>query len=309
MLRLIRHLPYFVVVAEELSFQRASKRLNIAQSALSRRIRELELDLEDTQLFERKGPVIELTRSGSFLLKAAKRSLLQLDEAQEIAIALGKGLIGDLRLGYTIAALRHPFLTALVRGSIDSISDVGRLELTAAPLPAHQLVEHLRAGQCHAGILFGTMFESDLDSLVIASEPYRLAVSKAHSLAKKSTVTFTDVCHEEFVWHARSLEPDVHDFFLEQFARAGGKPPRITYESPSIDTSLRWVATGNGLTFVPASLEQEVLDVELLEVEEFDLKLEFSLVWKSDSNSKHQRRLIDAVKMALSIGAEEQEEG
>ena len=273
---------------------------------MSRRIRELELDLEDTQLFERRGPVIELTRSGTYLLKASKQALAQLDEAREVTIALGRGLIGDLRLGYTIAALRHPFLTALVRGSIDSISDVGRLALTAAPLPAHQLVEQLRAGQFHAGILFGTSFDSDLDSLVIASEPYRLAIPKDHPLTVKSSVSFADICAEEFVWHARSLEPEAHDFFLEQFARAGGQPPRITYESPSIDTSIRWVATGNGLAFVPASLAHEVLDVELRDVEDFELVLDFSLVWKADSHSKHQGRLIDAVKAALSVGVEEE---
>src|ERR1700761_2347279 len=104
---MIRHLPYFVVVAEEQHFQRAAQRLNVAQPALSRRIRNLEQELGGVPLFVRMPRGVRLTPSGEALLEDARRILAAADKARDRAQSIMKGDVGALRVGCSAGALRH----------------------------------------------------------------------------------------------------------------------------------------------------------------------------------------------------------
>jgi DNA-binding transcriptional LysR family regulator len=290
------------VVAEEQHFQRAAQRLNLAQSALSRRMRDLERDLGNVPLFRRTGRGVCLTPSGEALLLDARRILAQIEETKERTIAVMNGEAGVIRLGYTVGTLRHRFLQGLINASRVALP---AFDFHASLVTAEQLVQHLRGGELQAGVIYGGLLEADLASLDVATEKYHLAIPSGHALARLPTVRFQQVLEQDLIWYSRAFEPAMHAHFIEAF-RARGAIPKIIAESPTADTTLRWVALGVGLAFVP-QYEQAWTPpgVTFKAVEDFTLAMSFRLVWMRQIESAILPRLIQAMTQAVAANAPE----
>jgi len=293
---MIRHLPYFVAVAEQENFQRASQQLNIAQSALSRRIRDLEHELGDVPLFVRMPRGVRLTPSGRALLKEAQAILAQLDEARERAVSIMKGDEGTLRIGYSVGAVRHAFIADLLHAFRVAFP---RITLNVELLTVDQLQQKLRNAEIEAGIFYTSDPSEDLKSLVIAEEEFLLALPADHPLAARDAIHFADIVGEEFVWFSKLFNPTVHDRMLAAFAQRG-LTPRISIESPTADTTLRLVASRLGLGFVPPIDQPRMpAGVILRSISDFTITWQFRLVWLRDNMSPILPRLIDAVSAAI----------
>lgn len=293
---MIRHLPYFVVVAEEQNFQRASQRLNIAQSALSRRIRDLEYELGNVPLFVRMPRGVRLTPSGRALLDEAREILARLEDARERAVNIMNGDYGTLRIGYSVGAVRHAFIADLLQAFRTAFPRIAlRLEL----LSIEDLQKKLRLGEIEASIFYTTEPGEDLNSLVIAEEVFQLAMPENHRLATAERICFADIADEEFIWYAKVFSPVVHDRMMNEFI-ARGVTPRISMESPTADTTLRLVAAQLGLGLVPPMDSPRMPEgVILRPISDFSMSWQFRLVWLRDNTSPILPRLIDAVSAAI----------
>ncbi|MDD3799618.1 MAG: LysR substrate-binding domain-containing protein [Novosphingobium sp.] len=293
---MIRHLPFFVAVAEEENFQRASQRLNIAQSALSRRIRDLEYELGNVPLFVRMPRGVRLTPSGRALLKEARAILDRLDEAREHAVAIMNGDEGTLRIGYSIGAVRHAFISDLLTAFRTAFP---KIALKTELLPVEDLQRKLRDSELEASIFYLNEPGEEFESLLIAEEHFLVAMPDDHRLAIAESIAFADIADEDFIWYAKMFSPTVHDRMLAEFAERGAAP-RITMESPTCDTTLQLVGARLGLGFVPPVDASRIpANVVLRPVSDFTLGWQFRMVWLRDNKSPILPRLIDAVSAAL----------
>lgn len=293
---MIRHLPFFVVVAEEENFQRASQRLNIAQSALSRRIRDLEYELGNVPLFVRMPRGVRLTPSGRALLKEARAILDQLKEAREHAVAIMNGDEGTLRIGYSVGAVRHAFISDLLTAFRTAFP---KIALKTELLTVEELQRKLRENELEAAIFYVNEPAEEFESLLIAQEHFLVAMPDDHRLAEAEAVTFSDIATEDFIWYAKMFSPTVHDRMLDEFAQRG-VTPKISMESPTCDTTLQLVGAHLGLGFVPPVDPLRIPDnVVLKPVSDFTLTWQFRMVWLRDNASPILPRLIDAVSATI----------
>jgi DNA-binding transcriptional LysR family regulator len=248
----LRHLRYFVAVAEELHFTRAALRLNIAQPPLSQQIRALELSL-NARLFERTNRRVELTEAGRALLVEARATLDQAERAANIVGQAQRGEIGELQIGFAPSApLIAPFTATILafRKAAPGVRLVLNEQVTTEQIDA--LLER----RLHVGFIRSPS-APDLPDAVAAIELYRepLAVFMRadHPLARSRAVPLKALAGEPFVFFPRLHGTSLYDQVLA-LCRKAGFVPRIDQEARGNATILGLVAVGLGVSILPASL-------------------------------------------------------
>jgi DNA-binding transcriptional LysR family regulator len=238
----LRHLEHFVAVAEEQSFTRAGRRLHLVQSALSVSIRALERELE-AALFERTTRAVRLTDAGRVLLPEARRTLDAAATAQAAVLGAQEGLRGTLRLGM-MQLIRLVDVGALI-GRFHRDRPLVEIRPRAAPGGSAALISDVRRGLLDAAFVAVT---------ALASEPVLLACPPDHPLARRATVSVSELAEEPFVdftpgWGTRTLADQL-------FARAGvERTIGIEVSDGSIHAAL--VRGGLGLAILPRSMAAE----------------------------------------------------
>jgi DNA-binding transcriptional LysR family regulator len=237
----LRLLRYFIAVAEELHFGRAAARLQIAQPSLSRAIRDLEGTL-GTALFTRTKRSVRLTDAGHALLALGPRALAEVERAFEHASSVGRGEVGELRLGFLPSAALE-LVPAVVRASRETHPGV-RLRLLEL-LDEPQL-EALRAGRVDVGLLRTPRPSGELAFEPLLDERLSLVVAPDHRLANRSRVRYADLRDEGLVIWPRVEAAETYDAIIEACRRAGFSP-RVVQEASSPHTILGLVAAGIGV--------------------------------------------------------------
>ena len=249
----LRHLRYFVVLAEELHFGRAAKRLGISQPPLSQQIRALELDLK-ALLFERTNRRVELTPAGRALLVEARATLDQAERAVSIVGRAQRGEIGDLKVGFAPSApLISPFTATVVafRNALPGIRLVLNEQVTTDQIDA--LLER----RLHIGFIRSPS-TPDLPEALVAIELYReplaVFIQAKHPLARRGrSVPLKALAEEPFVFFPRGSGTSLYDQVLAM-CRKAGFAPRIDQEARGNATILGLVSVGLGVSILPASL-------------------------------------------------------
>jgi len=248
----LRHLRYFVVLAEELHFSRAAQRLGISQPPLSQQIRALELSL-DARLFERTNRRVELTEAGRALLVEARATLDQAERAANIVGQAQRGEIGELKIGFAPSApLIAPFTATILafRNASPGVRLVLNEQVTTEQIDA--LLER----RLHVGFIRSPSVP-DLPDAIAAIELYREPLSvfmrADHPLARHRAVALKALAAEPFVFFPRSHGTSLYDQVLA-LCRKVGFIPRIDQEARGNATILGLVAVGLGVSILPASL-------------------------------------------------------
>lgn len=245
----LRHLRYFVAVAEELHFGRAAARLNIAQPPLSQQIRQLER-LLGADLLRRTSRRTELTPAGAVFLEHARRLLAGADRAAEAARRAGRGELETLVIGFTDSAALS-VLPAIVRRFRAARPDV-HLELSEGSTQA-QLAALERAAM-DAVIVRGPVPNPTLRTETLLRESFVVAVPTDHPLARKRSASLRVLSKESFVLFPRHLAPEFHDQLIAMCIKAGFSP-EVRAEGAEYQTILSLVAAGIGVSLVPASVK------------------------------------------------------
>lgn len=255
----LRHLRYFIAVAEERHITRAAERLGIQQPPLSQRIKAIEREL-DVQLFRRKPRGVELTEAGRAFLDNARALLAHFDHTFETTRRTARGEQGRISVGVTPTSPFHPFVPRVVRAFRESYPQVFlRLEERLG----HELVEQLRNE--HIDVAFIRTPVADPEGLVVHSlieEPILVALPSGHALARSgsgaSAVSLQRLARETFILYG---PPGTAFYDLTMAAcRAAGFNPRVGQETPRMTSSLNLVAVGLGICLVPASLQHMHMD-------------------------------------------------
>jgi LysR family transcriptional regulator, benzoate and cis,cis-muconate-responsive activator of ben and cat genes len=242
----LRHLRYFVAVAEDLNFTRAAARLHLAQPALSSQVKDLESELE-TRLFERGHSGVQLTRAGKALFKRARGILTQVAEAANEARTAGGTITGTLVLGFP-SGLHLNFLAPAIAAFRRAQPQIEFEYYHGLPV---QLLKALREGRIDLAFIFLPASVDGLEVQPIWRVPFEVALPRGHGLAKRASFELADLRNEDFVFSTREARPDFYDEFFRQCANAGFRP-RVVKEVGGYPTNiLGLISVGLGLAVLP----------------------------------------------------------
>lgn len=247
----LRHLRYFVTVAEELHFGRAAERLHIAQPPLSRQVRDLERELGLT-LFSRANRRVELTHAGRAFLPEARRTLAQAERAKRAAQRAAGGETGRLRVGFVEAATYSGVLPDALGALRRRLPEVG-LELFEQS--SQQQTEALRDERIDLGIMHSPPHDAArwLGVERVMRDPMAVALPSAHPLAARARVALRTLAGEPFLMLRRPDGPGLHDRVIAACQNAGFSP-QVAQMAGQLQTLVGLVAAGVGVALLPASL-------------------------------------------------------
>ncbi len=292
----LRHLRYFVAVAEEGHVTRAAERLGIQQPPLSQQIRALETEL-DVQLFRRKPRGVELTQAGEALLGEARGILDRVEYAAAAARRTGRGEAGRIGLGFTSSASFHPFVPRIIREFREASPLVA---LTLEEAGTGELVDGLRAERIDAAFVrspIGAAAELAVHSVL--KEEMVAALPTGHPLAgaARTRLPLVALEPETFILYRRPLGPGLYDAIIAACQRAGYSP-RVGQEAPRMLATLSLVAAGLGVTLIPASMQRMGIDGVAYRplARNAGLIAPLNLACRRDESAPAVRRFIAAVR-------------
>ena len=276
----LRHLRYFVVVAEELNFTRAATRLHMAQPPLSVAIRQLEREL-GTDLFVRSSREVTLTDAGRLFLDGARRTLAEADRAVAAAKRAGAGELGQLRAAFSWSA-RFETLPALGQAVRAQHPD---LKLLTQEMWNAHIVSALRAGTVDVAISLCPELGPDLADEVIRTEPVVAVLAASHPLANEDTIPLGSLADEEFLLFPRELAPRLHDVLVGACRRAGFEP-KLRNESFHTGWDLLLLPKDSVVALAPGSVASGLKEgVVAVPLEEPTDSLETRLLWRDGEAS------------------------
>lgn len=242
----LRHLRYFIAVAEELSFRRAAARLHIAAPPLSVQINKLELEI-GAELFAREGRGIRLTDAGRTFLVHARKTLAEADRAIIAARQSANGEIGELAIGHNMPAGFRVFPEVVP----DFKRKWPQVRLTFHHLNVGQQLERLRRGTLDVGVAWLPGPLDDLDVHELLVEPVIAVLHKDHPLAHASSVSVRDLGDEPLILLSRQMDPETFRDIQNMFAREKASM-NIAYELENSVAMINFVAMGAGVSLLPA---------------------------------------------------------
>ncbi len=251
----LRHLRYFLAVAEEGHITGAADRLGIQQPPLSRLIRGMEREL-DVQLFRRKARGVELTDAGRALHDRARVILADVDQAFETTRRTARGEQGRIRIGVTPTGPFHPLVPRVIRAFREAFPHVS---LTLEERLSSELVEGLGSGRIDIAFAWTPPAEGLVTHRLLDDELV-VVLPASHALARaKAAIQLSELSEETFIIYGRK---DGFGLFAATIVacRAVGFSPRFGLEAPRLASALSLAAAGFGIFFVPASIQRIQMD-------------------------------------------------
>ena len=260
----LRHLRYFLAVAQERNVTRAAARIGISQPPLSQQIKELEQEI-GTPLFVRTPHGVELTDAGQAFLQEAERVLGGAERARTMALRAARGEMGQLRVGFTGSAAFNPVVARTIR---DFRRTHPQVLLTLEEVNTTRLLDGLSRQQLDAAFIRPGL--TPIEGMALhrfPDESMKVALPSGHPLARQTTIRLAQLADEPFVLFPRTVGLSLFDEVINACRRAGFEP-RIDQVAPQISSVVNLVAAELGLSVVPASICQvQVAGVHYVDIE------------------------------------------
>jgi DNA-binding transcriptional LysR family regulator len=291
----LRHLRYFVAVAEERHFGRAAARLHIAQPPLSQQIRRFEAELGEPLLY-RTTRSVELSPAGEVLLERSREILAAVDAAVDDARRAARGEYGHLAIGFTGSSTYEmlPSLAAALRQELPGVA----LDLRGELLTPAQ-VARLIDGTLDLGLLRPPVRERELSIEVLRSEPLIAVLPESHPLASSRAVPLELLAPEPFVTYPSHFRSVLHDA-VEDACAAHGFKPLATHEVAETATLVSFVAAGLGVSLVPASVRHMTVRGAVYRPLARDTtRVELAAAWRRDDDRPVISRALEVIRRDL----------
>lgn len=296
----LRHLRYFVTVAEELNFRRAAERLNVTRPALSKQVKDLENELGVT-LLERNTVRVSLTDAGATYLVDAQAILAHVDRAKTLANEVQNGRRGHLLIA-SVGPIAAGFMPEALKSFGDEFPDVdvGFVEMA----PPEQL-EALQKGQIHVGFAYGKKdhLPSGLQTLRVLQTKFAVAMYHSHPLAGRPSVTLGDISRETLLCLGRETNSshckDIRGLFRAEGVTHG--PARFI---EGFDSLLTMVAADHGVALLPRITElYRMHPIVLVPLVATKAEIEFSMwaVWREEAPSPLVGAFVQRLKERLPL--------
>jgi DNA-binding transcriptional LysR family regulator len=292
----LRHLRYFVAVAEELHFGRAAARLHISQPPLSLQIRDLEQELS-VRLLARNRRRVELTAGGAAFLEEAREILRRAERAGERARRASRGEVGELGIGFVTSATNEAF-AAILREHRRSHPCV---ELRLYDQTPDQQLQGLRAGHIDVGFLRPPIDDPSLAAERVWREPLLVALPVDHPLASQPQVRWKDLIDEPFVTLSSQQAPGFRRVFYEA-ARMQGFVPQVKQYANDLQTVIWLVAVGMGVAIVSAGLSSLARrSVVYRPLRPRGPMVEMAVAWRRDATSPALEGFLEVTRHVVRL--------
>jgi DNA-binding transcriptional LysR family regulator len=248
----LRHIRYFLAVAEERHFTRAAAKVGIGQPPLSQQIKDLEGEV-GAALFDRLAHGAELTEAGKAFLAGVKEMPLIAERATMAARRAARGETGSVRVGFTSTATFNVVVPSAIRSFRRAYPDI---DLTLEEANTTRLVTGLREGTLDAVFLRpGTSDTAELQLRRLSEEPMVVALPKRHSAARQQEIDLARLKDDPFLLFPREVAPTIYDTVVDACRKAGFEPI-IGQVAPHFTSIVNLVAAELGVSIVPASIMQ-----------------------------------------------------
>jgi DNA-binding transcriptional LysR family regulator len=251
----LRHLRYFVAVAEELHFRRAAERLHIAQPAISEQVRKLEDEL-GVRLFDRSQRIVSLTDAGAALLPEAHRVLRQAEAARLAARSASDRPTSALRIGYAPTAL----LASIPRTLRRLVTATPNLQITMEPGSGIELVDAVRAGELDVAVVSLPVPTAGVRVTLLGEQRAVGVFPVGHEHAVKPRVALERIAPDRIVVLPRDVDRPFYDAVLATCCAAGISPTLIEMPDGQVDRMLVAVAAGAGMAVLPECVSERYAD-------------------------------------------------
>ena len=291
----LRHLRYFVTIAEEQSFRRAATRLHVSQSPLSRQMKDLEEEM-GVELFEPDGRGIRLTAVGKVFAERARGILASVDAAVEEAKGVAEGRIGTVVIGFEPGATFTGALASLMAAFRRRAPRMG-LQLVAMSSTAQWAA--LRDGTI--AFAYGAYAPSDgaLSCMEMTRDRLGMVLAPGHRLARQTKIRLRDLPGERVILEPRQPSPSLHADIISA-ARARDVTLDVMSEVPDLEALLALVAIGDAVTFLAektAALVTPMSSVVWRPVVDLDIELCDVVTWRAkDADLPVVRALIESAQ-------------
>jgi DNA-binding transcriptional LysR family regulator len=287
----IRHLRYFVAVADELHFGRAAQRLHIAQPPLSRQIQALETEL-GTQLFRRDRRRIQLSGAGRAFLPAARAALIEFDRALSVVRRAVATAVDQLRVGYGWS-VTFEVLPAVAQTLRQRHPEIG---LVAQQMWNVDLVEALLAATIDVGVTRYPARVPQLAYETIRSEPVVVLVPSSHPLAARSPTPLASLATEQLIMFPRELAPEFYDE-LVGICHSAAFEPSVLSDSFHTAWDLDLLASGSGVALAPAGVTSNTpAGVTIVQLAPPVPRLTMTVCWRRDAHSSALEAFVSTAR-------------
>lgn len=248
-----RHLRYFLVLAEELHFGRAARRLSISQPPLSVNIQQLEATV-GARLFDRDSKGVRLTAAGRAFQASATALLAQADDARQLARDIEAGAVGRLRVGF-VGSMLYRGLPERLRNFEARHPGI---HVALSELNSQEQIDGLLQGRLDIGLIHTCRVPDELTTRLVHREPFVCCIPASHPLAALPAVDLATLRGEPFILFSRSASPDYYARIFDMCA-AHGFHPRIVHEVRHWLSVVSLVSQEMGVAVVPAALQRSAM--------------------------------------------------
>ncbi|GBG55614.1 LysR family transcriptional regulator [Sporomusaceae bacterium FL31] len=286
----LKHLQYFLTLAEELHFARAATKLFIAQPPLSRQIQQLEKEL-GIKLFDRNNRSVKLTAAGEYLKQETAQLFEHLTVVKNHLALINQGILGQARIGY-VGAVMYSFLPKMLG---DFKLHYPKVNTILSEMGNDAQVAAIKGGQLDIGFTRGPISDESIKMLQLMSEPFVIVISASHSYANKATLSLQDLSEDPFISFSRDCAPSMVDNIIKVCNNAGFSPKRV-HECSQINTIMRLVENNLGYSIIPASVQKGYsLNLRYYELGSIPEKAELIMIYSTTNNTPLMQNIINFV--------------
>jgi DNA-binding transcriptional LysR family regulator len=293
----LRHLRYFVAVAEELNFRRAAERLRVAQPALSSQIKDLEFDV-GTQLFDRDTGGVRLTDAGAAFLEEARLIVAHAQRAASVAREAAKGRRGRLTIGY-FAPIFMGLMPQSLKAYREKFPDV---DVVLVEMPIVDQIAALESGTAQIAFTLGgsVPIPPNVKSVLVARSPIRVVMHRSHRLARAKRIGLAELQDEQLLcFAARKGAASVQGDIMRRAFGARGLKIKSLRQIDGVEAYRATLESGVGVSLIAESgslSQSEYLALRPIKETGPDLELELHALWRGDQTSPLTANFIAVMK-------------
>ena len=287
----LRHLRYFLAVAEDLHFRKAAERLFISQPGLSRQIKQMEEDL-DIKLFERHNRKVKLTQAGNYLKSEISRSLKSLDYILNHAKLLQDGKHGNLKFGYVGSAMQEIIPNLLLKFRKEHPD----IQFGLKEMDNKGQIENLLSQDIDIGFMRLERVPRGLEALPILKEPFCLVLPNNHPIDVHNFTDLSQFKNDSFILFDPSYSPSYYEKVMQIFDDSGFSPI-VSHNTIHAASIYKLVENNFGLSIVPKSLQYGYnLNVRFIELDSIPQRTILSAVWNKNNRNPVLKSLINIIQ-------------
>jgi len=287
----LRHIRYFLALADEMHFRKAAEKLYISQPGLSRQIKQME-DYLETKLFDRYNRKVELTSAGSYLKKALDAQVGELDKIFAHSKLLEEGFQGNLKLGYVGSAMMQLIPSVLLQFK----KEHPKITFDLKEMDNRRQVQALLSKEIDIAFLRLNKLPPNIKSFPILKECFSLVLPKKHKINSSNFKSLKQLKEESFILFDPTYSPAYYDKVMQIFTD-NGFTPSISHNTINAISIYRLVENNLGISIVPKSLQlHKGMGVKYIELDRIKQRTVLYVAWNVENKNPILGNMIQLLK-------------